>query len=137
MKTFIDNVNIQVIESSIVQDLADTFTPVLVLEMESELVTKISSESRENQTKRELLERKRDILRKGVEICKRHAAHRDAGKLFRCKWQRYANLEACVDTESISSKSSVKDVTPQSLLEGEDRLADDYPAVDVPSSVSR
>ena len=58
MKTFIDNVNIQVIESSIIQELANTFTPVLVLEMESELVAKIASESRENQTKRELLERK-------------------------------------------------------------------------------
>ena len=86
MKTFIDNVAIQVIESTIVQDLVDIFTPLSVAQMEIDLVTKIASESRENQTQRELLERKLDILKKGMEICKRHAAHHDTGKSFHCKW---------------------------------------------------
>ena len=79
MKNFIDNVTTQVVESTMIEDLVDIFTPLSVAQMEEELVREITSESPENQTQRELLERKLDVLMKGMEICKRRASYRGAG----------------------------------------------------------
>jgi hypothetical protein len=80
MKTFIDNVTIQVIESTVLEDLVHIFTPLSVVQMKEGLVKNIASESQENQKQREILKRKFDILTKGMEICKRHAAYRSAGE---------------------------------------------------------
>jgi len=74
MKTFVDNIAVQVIEASIVHNLVDVFNPLAVAQMTSELVSKIAAESQENQTQRELLERKIHILEEGLNICKRHAS---------------------------------------------------------------
>jgi hypothetical protein len=48
--------------------------------MDEDLVRNIASESQENKMQRELLERKVGVLAKGMEICKRHAAHRSTGE---------------------------------------------------------
>ena len=77
--------HIQVTEATIVQDMVNIFTPLSVEQMENDLVAKIASESLEHQTRRELLEQKLNILKKGMEICKRHASYQDNGKLFHCK----------------------------------------------------
>jgi len=58
MKTFVDNVAVQVIEALIVNNLANVFNPLAVAQMTSELVAKIAAELQENQTQRELFERK-------------------------------------------------------------------------------
>ncbi|KAM0134335.1 hypothetical protein ACHAO1_005730 [Botrytis cinerea] len=73
MKTFVDNVSIQVIEASIVDNLADIFNPLAVAQMTSELVSQIAAESQENQTQRERLEKKIHILEEGLKTCKWHA----------------------------------------------------------------
>ncbi|XMA13663.1 hypothetical protein WAI453_006454 [Rhynchosporium graminicola] len=74
MKTFVDNVAIQVIEASIVDSLADVFNPLAVAQMDSELVLRIAAESKEHQTQREMLDRKLHILEEGLNTCKRHAS---------------------------------------------------------------
>ncbi|KAH9205431.1 P-loop containing nucleoside triphosphate hydrolase protein [Leptodontidium sp. 2 PMI_412] len=79
MKTFVDNVAVQVIEASIVNNLADVFNPLAVAQMTSELVSKIAAESQENQTQREQLERKIHILEEGLDTCKRHASRHTLG----------------------------------------------------------
>jgi hypothetical protein len=79
MKTFVDNVAVQVIEASIVNDLANVFNPLAVAKMTSELISKIAAESQDNQTQRELLERKIDILEEGMNTCKRHASRQILG----------------------------------------------------------
>ncbi|CZS92502.1 related to interferon-induced GTP-binding protein Mx [Rhynchosporium agropyri] len=79
MKTFVDNVAVQIIEASIVNNLANVFNPLAVAQMPSELVAKIAAESQENQTQRELLERKIDILKEGMDTCKRHASRQNLG----------------------------------------------------------
>jgi len=79
MKTFVDNVAIQVIEASIVNNLANVFNPLAVVQLTSELVSKIAADSQENQTQRELLERKIDILKEGMDTCKRHAGRQTIG----------------------------------------------------------
>ncbi|TGO28756.1 hypothetical protein BPAE_0023g00210 [Botrytis paeoniae] len=73
MKTFVDNVSVQVIEASIVDNLADVFNPLAVAQMTSELVSQIAAESQENQTQRERLEKKIHILEEGLNTCKWHA----------------------------------------------------------------
>lgn len=79
MKTFVDNVAVQVIEASIVNHLADVFNPLEVAKMTSELVSNIAAESQENQTRREQLERKIHILTEGMNTCKRHTSRHILG----------------------------------------------------------
>ena len=69
-----DNVAVQVIEASIVNILADIFNPLAVVRMSPELIAKIAAESPENQSQRELLERKLAILSQGMDTCKRHTS---------------------------------------------------------------
>jgi len=73
MKTFVDNVAVQVVEACIVNNLADVFNPLAVAQMTSKLISRIATESQENQTQRELLERKLHILGESMGTCKRHA----------------------------------------------------------------
>ncbi|KAF7937322.1 uncharacterized protein EAE98_001636 [Botrytis deweyae] len=73
MKTFVDNVSVQVIEASIVDKLADVFNPLAVAQMTNELVSQIAAESQENQTQREQLEKKIHVLEEGLKTCKWHA----------------------------------------------------------------
>ena len=79
MKTFVDNVAVQVIEASIVNNLAEVFSPLAVARMTAELVSQIAAESRENQTQRELLERRLQILKEGMDTCKRHTSYHMLG----------------------------------------------------------
>ncbi|PVH68000.1 hypothetical protein DL98DRAFT_442268, partial [Cadophora sp. DSE1049] len=79
IKTFVDNVAVQVIEASIVNNLADVFNPLAVAQMESELISNIAAESEQNQTQREMLDRKLRILDEGLNTCKRHASRHTLG----------------------------------------------------------
>jgi hypothetical protein len=42
MKTFVDNVAVQVVKASIINNLADVFDPLSVAQMTSKLVSKIA-----------------------------------------------------------------------------------------------
>ncbi|TGO89303.1 hypothetical protein BPOR_0115g00080 [Botrytis porri] len=79
VKTFVDNVSVQIIEASIVDSLADIFSPLAVAQMTSELVSQIAAESQENQTQRERLEKKIHILEEDLKICKWHASRYASG----------------------------------------------------------
>jgi hypothetical protein len=75
MKTFVDNVSIQVVEEILIGDLWSIFSPSNVGEMEPSLISKIAAESPESQALRQQLERKLRTLQKGIEICQRHSTH--------------------------------------------------------------
>lgn len=79
MKTFVDNVAVQVIEASIVNNLADVFNPLAAAQMDNELVSTIAAESKLHQTQREMLDRKLSILEEGLNTCKRHASRHISG----------------------------------------------------------
>lgn len=79
MKTFVDNVAVQVVKASIINNLADVFDPLSVAQMTSKLVSKIAAESLENQTERDMLERKIEVLKKGMKTCKRHVSRHISG----------------------------------------------------------
>ena len=72
LKTFIDNVVIQVVEAELIGDIWTIFTPSDVGKMTPEMLSKIAGESPEAQARREQLERKLEILRRGLETCLGH-----------------------------------------------------------------
>ena len=65
--TFADNGAVQVIEASIVNNLANIFNLLAVAQITSELISKITAGPQENQSQRELLERKLCILMDGLD----------------------------------------------------------------------
>lgn len=70
LKTFVDNVAIQVIERRIVARLWEVFTPVSVAAMGSDVVAKIAMESPSEQERRMQLSSRAAKLRKGLDVCK-------------------------------------------------------------------
>ncbi|EAW11895.1 Dynamin family protein [Aspergillus clavatus NRRL 1] len=70
LKRFIDDVAVEVIELNLVQSLSSILSPVKVFEMPSELVTRIAGESKENRALRDQLNRKLQVLAKGLETCR-------------------------------------------------------------------
>ncbi|RAH43516.1 putative dynamin GTPase [Aspergillus brunneoviolaceus CBS 621.78] len=71
LKRFIDDVAVEVVEVKLIQSLASIFTPVKVFEMKHTLVSRIAGESEETRTLREQLNRNKQILRNGLETCRR------------------------------------------------------------------
>lgn len=81
MKNFIDNVAIQVVEGYLVTGLRNMLSSSSILQMKSDLVSKIAAESSENQTRREELLRKFIVLKMSLKICKRYVGRSASSKL--------------------------------------------------------
>jgi GTPase SAR1 family protein len=79
LKTFVDNVSIQVVEDLLIGDLWSIFSPTNVGQMSPDLISKIAAESTESQALRQQLERKLQTLKRGMEICQRHSTHESLG----------------------------------------------------------
>jgi hypothetical protein len=75
LKSFVDNVAIQVVEDLLIGDIWSIFSPSDVGEMAPSLISKIAAESPESQALRQQLERKLQTLQRGMEICQRHSMH--------------------------------------------------------------
>ncbi|KAI9774215.1 MAG: hypothetical protein M1839_001761 [Geoglossum umbratile] len=71
LKRFIDDIAIEAIESKLISPLGDIFSPVTVITMSDDLVTRIAGESEENRAQREQLTKQLDVLTKGSDTCKR------------------------------------------------------------------
>lgn len=76
LKTFVDNITVQVVENLLINDLWELFSPVDVGSMPSETVAKIAEETSESQALRQQLTRKLAILEKGLEVCQRYSSPR-------------------------------------------------------------
>ncbi len=81
MKNFIDNVAIQVVKDYLVTRLRNMLSSSSILQMKSDLVSKIAAESSENQTRREKLLRKFIVLKMSLKICKRYVDRSASSKL--------------------------------------------------------
>ena len=79
LKRFIDDVATQVIEEKLVAVLENIMSPVSVFEMTAEKVDQIAGESEDSRTLRDQLTRQMDVLRKGLETCKRYVGLRIGG----------------------------------------------------------
>ncbi|OJJ35598.1 hypothetical protein ASPWEDRAFT_51601 [Aspergillus wentii DTO 134E9] len=71
LKTFIDNVAIQVVEALLIGDLWSIFSPSDVGKMSPDVISSITAESTESQALRKQLEQQLVILEKGIVICRR------------------------------------------------------------------
>ena len=79
MKTFVDNIPIQVIQAQILADLPSVFEPKHVLSMDKKVLAKIAGESPKKQKLREELEFKLDTLKKGFETCNQYVRRIGSG----------------------------------------------------------
>jgi hypothetical protein len=60
-----------VVERHLIGDLEEIFSPISVLKMPDELVTKITAEAPETQSMRRQLEYKQKRLQEGMETCRK------------------------------------------------------------------
>ena len=72
MKSIIDNIATQAVETQLVGKLGDLLSPARVIQMKPDLVSRIAAESLDNRSLRERLGRKRVTLQAGLESCKKH-----------------------------------------------------------------
>ncbi|KAJ5882273.1 uncharacterized protein N7529_000945 [Penicillium soppii] len=80
LKRFVDDIATEVIEVNLLGAIPTLFTPITAYEMPKELVRQIAGESEESQSRREQLNKKLWILRKGSDTCKRFVGIRGIGK---------------------------------------------------------
>ncbi|KAK4677698.1 hypothetical protein QC764_0047510 [Podospora pseudoanserina] len=76
LKRFVDDVAVEVIETKLISVLHDILSPLGVYEMSATLISRIAGESEENRAEREQLTKQLDVLRNGLETCKRFAGFR-------------------------------------------------------------
>ncbi len=79
MKRFIDDVAVEVIECKLVSALDDILSPLSVFEMPPDQVALIAGESEETRAEREKLDKQVEVLRNGLETCKRFVGFRIIG----------------------------------------------------------
>ena len=71
MKSFVDEIAIEVIEVNLMSPLHGIFSPMTVSSMPADFVTVIAGESEENRAQREQLTKQLDVFMKRSETCKR------------------------------------------------------------------
>lgn len=71
LKRFTDDIATQVIEEKLVAALHTILTSVSIFHMSSEKVARIAGEPEESRSRRELLTRQLEVLRNGLDTCKR------------------------------------------------------------------
>ncbi|KAK3991117.1 P-loop containing nucleoside triphosphate hydrolase protein, partial [Cladorrhinum sp. PSN332] len=79
MKRFIDDVAVQVIEDKLLSVLDAILSPISVYEMSPDQVSRIAGESEERRTERDQLAKQMEVLRKGLETCKKFSGFRMVG----------------------------------------------------------
>jgi hypothetical protein len=72
MKTVVDSIATQAVETQLVERLRDLLSPARIIQMKPELVAKIAAESVNNRLQREQLTRKLVVLQAGLDRCKKH-----------------------------------------------------------------
>jgi hypothetical protein len=72
MKTVVDSIATQAVETQLIGKLRDLLSPARIIQMKPELVGKIAAESLNNRSQREQLTRKLVILQAGLDRCKKH-----------------------------------------------------------------
>lgn len=72
LRTFTDNLINLSIESCLIQDLPNLFTPRLVNDMDNEKLAKFAAESQEIRSYRSQLQKDIKVLQQGLEQCRRY-----------------------------------------------------------------
>ena len=80
MKSVIDNIANQAVETQLVGKLGELLSPARVIQMKPDLVGKIAAESSDNRLQRERLTRKLVVLQAGLDSCKKHVGRPTTSK---------------------------------------------------------
>lgn len=105
LKRFIDDIAIEAIETKLIASLSKLFDPVTVFGMAPETVTRIAGETEEYRSMREHLNKKLDILNRGVETCKKFVGIRGIGRSRRPQFQNLyssARSKELIDLHNLS-----------------------------------
>ncbi|KAK4150761.1 interferon-induced GTP-binding protein Mx [Chaetomidium leptoderma] len=79
LKRFIDDMAVQVIEAELMRALDVILSPISIFEMPADQVTRVAGESEETRTERDQLNKQIEVLRSGLETCKRFVGFRISG----------------------------------------------------------
>jgi hypothetical protein len=91
MKSIIDNITTQAVETLLIGKLGDFLSLARVIQMKSDLVGKIAAESSDNRLQRERLTRKLVVLQAGLERCKKHVGRPTTSKSKTIRPALYTN----------------------------------------------
>ncbi|KAL2018372.1 hypothetical protein VTK56DRAFT_907 [Thermocarpiscus australiensis] len=79
LKRFIDDVAVEAVEAKLVSALDNILSPLSIYQMSDEQVARIAWESEETRTERERLSRQLEVLRNGLDTCRRFVGFRVSG----------------------------------------------------------
>ncbi|SRR6266498_5164293 len=82
MKVFIDNVAVLVIETCLIDNLTDIFSPDVVSGMSDDLLERLAAESENIRADRMLLKAKLEVLQLGLKTCSRYSVPDSAGTVL-------------------------------------------------------
>lgn len=88
LSTFVDNVKLLAIEDCLINDIPNTLTPEMVLDMSDDMVQRIATESPQVERSREDLRRRLDKLQEGLEICQKHRPRQSVGEFLSSPFQK-------------------------------------------------
>jgi hypothetical protein len=79
LKRFIDDVAVEVIEAKLMSSLDGILSPLAVVCMPRDQLARIAGESEDTRTERDQLNKQLEVLRDGLETCKRFVGLRISG----------------------------------------------------------
>lgn len=79
LKRFIDDVSVEVMEAQLVSKLADILSATSIFDMSDDTISRLAGESEESRAEREQLTRQLQVLKTGLETCRRFASVRIGG----------------------------------------------------------
>ncbi|CZT51083.1 related to vacuolar sorting protein VPS1, dynamin, and related proteins [Rhynchosporium secalis] len=116
LKSVIDSIAIQAIETQLLGKLGDLLSPARVVQMKSDMINKIAAESSESRLQRERMMRKLVVLKAGLEMCKKHIG-RPMTNLQNRPWHSEQHvLEENSDPDLLHEISDLEDVNNQDLV---------------------
>ena len=110
MKVLVDNVATLAIQACLSSHLSELLSPSSIQEMNDGLISAIAAESEENQAERDQLTRKLEVLRSGLDICKRYSGYVGSAIVPTAVKSEKASAPSSVSTsgrEEISVRSEV------------------------------
>lgn len=91
MKRFVDDIAVEAIEINLLSLLHGIFSLLTVTAIASDLVARVAGESEESRTQREQFKRQIEVLKNGLETCKRFVGVGILGESYSAR-TAYCNL---------------------------------------------
>ncbi|KAH8686356.1 P-loop containing nucleoside triphosphate hydrolase protein [Ilyonectria robusta] len=104
LRTFTDNVMILAVENCLISKMSTLFTPMMVLGMDDETLSRLAAESSEIRCERSDLENDIAVLKSGLAICKKYQPRKSTGYSDTFGNPEYSHDTRCAETSFHSAK---------------------------------